>query len=1154
MVFGSFVSSPRGTLTPHQVLELANVYLENAFNAKDPDIALVLCHDTETSLSHAKKVAKNTHNRTVTEGISTTYISLGKLLESRGLVSGAHASFTKAKKLGGIIGNLGQPTNDHRPSNVTQSLGGISCSSGGSSHLDQQQRSKTITVPGYIFPENIEPPTIGFRLPEADERLNSTPQLVYCLGLLKAAQSSDITFEPTALKWLKTIEKDTDEKDRFHTMASDVIRAFKRNEIKDAKAVAEVACLAPVLNKDLFHDLLRELYSGIDHSGLLNIHHLEGLARLIQGADHGHLNADDLVKILGLLSNRLMDTHQQSSQHMYQLILAVSHVLDAMADTNVTDLNREKLHEPLSTYLSALKKSFDPFVVYQAAYAYQALLCVPDDETTWQAAMRRTRKVFQGVSGLVSATATLDIDKLIEGLENIQIACAGASKITGAIKTTYDELNRDAGFVASIKEGFSFERKRDWYSALRGASVLIRNGQLATFRKFVCEAPCRCDPAFQWGICQRLGEIVANPVWDEDTRQNAIAFLGEIYKNDEAWDQHASVKQWILNILMQLSSTSGGTSQLCSTVAETLFRELEASCDGKKQDLYRACRESGSIAYPLKTTLPSELASPSLLDRVQNRPDVEGHIRILRKQRTKERGNAIYIQPQAKSSFQAADDTRFPLMDKIKEFLESDQKVFLLLGDSGAGKSTFSRELEFDLWQSYKNKASRIPLYINLPTIDKPEHDLIAKQLRRNEFTESQIREMKHHRKFILICDGYDECQQTHNLYMSNRMNEPGEWDVQMVISCRSEYLGSDYQDRFQPGNRNQQLDPSSFQQAVITPFSINQIHDYIKQYVSVNEPLWRVDDYMQALDLIPSLKDLVKNPFLMTLSLDVLPRMVDPGQHLSGARVTRVSLYDHFVEQWLERGKRRLAEKDMTSRTKEAFEKLSAEGFTQNGIEYLKKLAVAIYKEQDGHPVIEYSQVLDEGSWKDAFFGRKEKRLLLEACPLTRNGNQHRFIHRSILEYGLALAVFDPQDRKNKAALEQALSRRGSVSSVMSFEIYDCDEEMVTDPEQDQEPDINSPLVRRSFVNEHSLLQFLEERVQQEPMFEEQLFAYVEYSKKNKKWRTAAANAMTILVRAGVQFLETDLQGIRIPGADLSYGVFDSVHFQDTDLRKVIF
>ena len=581
--------------------------------------------------------------------------------------------------------------------------------------------------------------------------------------------------------------------------------------------------------------------------------------------------------------------------------------------------------------------------------------------------------------------------------------------------------------------------------------------------------------------------------------------------------------------------------------AETLLRELEVSDDIKKRDLYRVCLENGPVSYPLKVALP-ELASPSLLDRVQNRPDVEGHLRILRRQRTKERGTAVYIQPQAKASL-LADDERFPLMDKVQEFLESNQKVFLILGDSGAGKSTFNRELEFDLWQSYKSKADRIPLHINLPSIDKPEIDMIAKQLRRNEFTESQIREMKHYRKFVLICDGYDESQQTHNLYMSNRLNQDGEWDAQMVISCRSEYLGSDYRDRFQPGNRNQRQDSPLFQQAVITPFSILQIHDYIKQYVTINEPLWREDDYKQALDLIPSLKDLVKNPFLMALSLDVLPRMVDPGQHLSSARVTRVALYDHFIEQWLERGKKRLGEKDMSPSMRETFEKLSAEGFTLNGIEYLKKFASAIYKEQDGHPVVEYSQLIDEGSWKDAFFRHKEKQLLHEACPLKRNGNQHRFIHRSILEYALARAVFDPQDRKNRTVPEPASSRRGSVSSSLSDEIDDNEDIAVI---SEQEPDSNSLLVWRRFVNDHSFMQFLQERVQQEQVFKDQLLAYVEHSKKDKKWRIAAANAITILVRAGVQFIGTDLRGIQIPGADLSYGVFDSAYLQGANMRKV--
>jgi hypothetical protein len=477
----------------------------------------------------------------------------------------------------------------------------------------QKQDRDIVTIDSRIFSLNVRPPTIDFKLPEPDERLNSTPQLVCCLGLLQASRLPDITLDPTAQEWLQVIEDNTDEQGRLHAMVTEVVRAYKRDELKDAKIITEVVYLAPVLNQDAYKDLLRELYSGIDHSGLLNVHQLEGIAQLIQGGDPGYLEADDLVKILGLLSTRLRNTHQQSTQHMYRLTLAVSHVLDAMADTNVTDLDRETLHEPLSQYLKDLKSSSDPYLVYQAAYAYQALLCVPDNETTWQAAMRRTGKVVKGVSGLVSAVKGLDLIKFIEGLRDIQKGLAGVSEVVGAVKTAYDGVISlvDSGndFMDCLKEGFSFEYKRAWYSALRGADALIRDGELATFRELVCEVPFRQDPAFQWGVCQRLGEIAANPMWDADARQGAISFLGEIYQNDTVWGQQPSVKQWIINILMQLSSSfvngmqciSGRvtiqispSSQMGSHPWATCMDNLILTISCMLSDRYHCCRKTTS--------------------------------------------------------------------------------------------------------------------------------------------------------------------------------------------------------------------------------------------------------------------------------------------------------------------------------------------------------------------------------------------------------------------------------------------------------------------------------------------------------------------------------------------------------------------------------
>jgi len=585
------------------------------------------------------------------------------------------------------------------------------------------------------------------------------------------------------------------------------------------------------------------------------------------------------------------------------------------------------------------------------------------------------------------------------------------------------------------------------------------------------------------------------------------------------------------------------------TAAESLLQELQTSGDATKQTFYQSCRARGSGLHPLRIIVAAT-TSQSLLDRVQERQDVEGQLRQLRRQRLKERGRVVYIPPQAKASLHTRDEARFPLAEKVEEFLASDQKVFLLLGDSGAGKSTFNRELECQLWQSYK-KRGVIPLHINLPAIEKPEHDMIAKQLRKSEFTEPQIRELKLHREFVLICDGYDESQQNHNLYTSNRLNEPGEWSAKMVISCRSEYLGVDYQDRFQPGDRNQRSESTLFQEAVITPFSVDQVQDYIDQYVSVHRPLWEADEYKGALDLIPSLKELVRNPFLMSLSLEVLPRMVDPGQDLTATHITRVALYDQFIEHWLERGKKRLGEKNLSPQARAAFESLSDEGFTQNGIDYLKRLSVAIYKEQGGQPIVRYSRYKDESTWKADFFSREdEKQLLREACPLIRNGNQHRFIHRSLLEYGLALAVFDPQDWGERKFPESVLARRGSTSSSLSFDSDSSVDDALDTIER--ELDVDSPLAWRSFVNEPSVLQFLEERVQQEPLFKQQLFDYIEHSKTDKKWRKAASNAITILIRAGVQFNGADLRGIRVPKADLSHGIFDSAQLQGADLRQV--
>ncbi|KAG0287634.1 hypothetical protein BGZ97_007041 [Linnemannia gamsii] len=318
------------------------------------------------------------------------------------------------------------------------------------------------------------------------------------------------------------------------------------------------------------------------------------------------------------------------------------------------------------------------------------------------------------------------------------------------------------------------------------------------------------------------------------------------------------------------------------------------------------------------------------------------------------------------------------------------------------------------------------------------------------------------------------------------------------------------------------------FQEAVIAPFTKKQIEDYIDRYIPLEPRGWEQKDYMDKMEAIPNLMDLVKNPFLLTLCLEALPNVVEGKTDLSRLRVTRVQLYDTFVQHWLGVNKRRLQEQMqmLSSDSQLAFEALVEDGFESNGITFQQDLAGAIFQEQDGKPIVVYTQRRDGSSWKASFFGSDpEISLLRTACLLSRVGARHRFVHRSILEYFYSCTIISGSTDSNEEFAPHSPSDASSID--------------------------DHPLSQRNLVVEPSIIQFLAERVQLES-FKQQLLAFIEKSKTDERAARAAANAITILVAAGVHFNGADLRGIRIPKANLSDGQFASAQLQEADLTEV--
>ncbi|KAG0368459.1 hypothetical protein BGX24_002806 [Mortierella sp. AD032] len=108
-------------------------------------------------------------------------------------------------------------------------------------------------------------------------------------------------------------------------------------------------------------------------------------------------------------------------------------------------------------------------------------------------------------------------------------------------------------------------------------------------------------------------------------------------------------------------------------------------------------------------------------------------------------------------------------------------------------------------------------------------------------------------------------------------------------------------------GLLNQQGQWRAFQEAVVAPFSTQQVEDYVTQYVTLEPRPWLTKDHMRMLTTVSNLMNLVKGLILLTLALEPLPTITEVWQNLASVKTARVKLYHIFVVHWLEVNRRRL-------------------------------------------------------------------------------------------------------------------------------------------------------------------------------------------------------------------------------------------------------
>ncbi|GJJ69947.1 hypothetical protein EMPS_02296 [Entomortierella parvispora] len=985
--------------------------------------------------------------------------------------------------------------------------------------------------------QDIHPPKVG-------EDIKTTAQLATCAELLPkippkaskdlALSSKDICTDglsPSQITWIKEMKDHPLEKIYILQLLSRMVDRFINLPIKTSDDICEVILLGPVLDKQHYQALINEFLHQLQSKIILNPDLLQGLVSLIECAPPFHLRVDDLMMILRVIRQHLADSTQKDTLYTIHLTAAISRVLVIMVDCGVKDLNREQEHEPLLETLSKFRKHTDPLVRYHVEYACRALQLIPDDETVRQG-FTRNAIGFAGGLMTVAGVIQLDFGGIPEGLPVL--------------------IKSGQGLVENLKKYFGYVDKNPWFQAVREAEAMAREGLFVDFNRLVCEVNCRQDPFFQWGICLILGEVAIDQSWDATVHEQAVKLLGEMFRAITGSDQHQDVRSWILTLLHDISEPRK-TDPSTSTDNDEI----------RKQAFDMALKFKGAVnekASPLEhshhaMTFRRLPALSKLLKQIDHKPDIELALDRLRRYRQElyDR-HAVYVAPMSKLSLDVSDEDSEFLKERVFQFLEGSGLVMLILGDSGAGKSTFNARLEQDLWVSYK-AGGRIPLLIDLKAIRDLNQNLILQHLDSTKmFAPSHLSDLRR-REFILICDGYDESQCRSNLHTNSQFNRTNQWKAKMVISCRTQYLTRGYQTSFAPQqDAVAHLDlPSNelFMEAVIVPFKLDQIKDYVEQYTASrepgdNEPRRTTEQYLEQMETVNDLMDLVKNPFMLKTALEILPSVAS-----TTSQITRVELYDSFVNFYfrneLDRLKEQLSRGKMGAARLAAFQEMEPLNFTDLCIDFSKRLAAAIVGQGEEIYSVEYGSLADSTSWKSRYFGSEPKTLMLmEASQLVRrtraltsqvqirgrrrpaeSGETFKFSHLSILEYFYALSIYDPKE---------GLPRLDS------------------SPTDNPDYLADHPLGRQSFTKQPAIIQFLADRAQYIDDFKDHLHSLIRLSKDHKSdtpVSCAAANAITILIRAGERFNGVDLRGIRVPGAVLSCGDFDSAQLQGADLRN---
>lgn len=316
---------------------------------------------------------------------------------------------------------------------------------------------------------------------------------------------------------------------------------------------------------------------------------------------------------------------------------------------------------------------------------------------------------------------------------------------------------------------------------------------------------------------------------------------------------------------------------------------------------------------------------------------------------------------------------------------KSDRRFFIVLADSGMGKTTFSLNLYLKYNNIIRHFLNKNNFKIALIPLGYDTADIHIEKLKENQ----------QHHNTILILDALDEDKKAieNNNFRLKEIIELTKDFRFLIITCRTQFFNSE---KLEPNETNVPRHGTkkgyySFEKLYLSPFSDSDIKKFIfKKYGILN---YFSNEKKKAYKIIH------KSPYLMArpMLLDYIKDLTKTNKEYDFT----FEIYESLIDAWLDR-------ETLNVDPKKKFT------YKNELLKFSSEISKIIYDSrlQQGYTInlTEFEKIAIRNNLDLTFFEMKTRSLL------NRNSSgDYKFSHKSILEYFLAIEIYRNKEFKKR-------------------------------------------------------------------------------------------------------------------------------------------